>query len=201
MDNMCGFTVNGIWCQCPKQQIKVYLEQIAANKVYIEYLQKGYKIAKEGLTFIGNVKNAHFSLDKDFFAALESINPKIRNYAKVAGIITCNTKIVQEFKSAMQLIKGTGLFSANELLYLETIFANTTNDCADVVDALTALITASKLKMSDDERIKRIDALYDEMQDRYVFSNSFCAGLKVQVIQRSKEMNDAQTLRGIYGIK
>lgn len=93
------------------------------------------------------------------------------------------------------------MFSPKELSYLESIFTNVTDGCISIVDLLTMLITPSEIKMSDDERIKRIDALYDEMQDRYVFSNSFCSALQVQAIQRKKEVNDAVTLRGVYGIK
>lgn len=182
-------------------QIKLYLQQIAANQVYIEYLQKGYSIAKNGLTFIGKIKNGHFSLDKDFFASLENINPKIKNYAKLADIIAYNIRIVQQFKTALQQARQSDLFSPKELSYLESVFTNVTDGCMSVVDVLTVLITPSQVKMSDDERIKRIDELYDEMQDRYVFSNGFCSALQVQAIQRKKEVNDAVTLKEIYGIK
>jgi hypothetical protein len=182
-------------------QIKLYLQQIAANQVYIEYLQKGYSIAKKGLTLIGDIKNGHFSLDKDFFASLQTVNPRIKNYAKVADIIAYNISIVQQFKTTLRQARQANLFASEELSYLESVFSNVIAGCTATVDALTVLITSSNIKMSDDERIRRIDALYLEMQDRYVFSNSFCSGLQVQAIQRMKETNDVTVMRGIYGIK
>lgn len=182
-------------------QIKLYLQQIAANQVYIQYLQKGYSIAKNGLTFIGNIKNGHFSLDKHFFASLENINPRIKNYTKVADIIACNIRIMQQFKTALQQSRQSDLFSPQELAYLESVFTNVTDGCMSIVDMLDVLITPSKVKMSDDERIRRIDLLYSEMQDKYVFSNSFCSALQVQTIQRKKEVNDAAMLGDMYGIK
>jgi len=182
-------------------QIKLYLQQIAANQVYIEYLQKGYSIAKKGLTFIGDIKNGHFSLDKDFFGSLTNINPKVKNYAKVADIIAYNIRIVQQFKTALRQARQTELFTSEEQSYLESVFSNVTDGCTGIIDVLTILIKTSGVKMSDDERIRRIDALYEEMQDRYVFCNSFCSSLQVQAIQREKEANDTEMMRGIYGIK
>lgn len=182
-------------------QIKLYLQQIAANQVYIEYLQKGYSIAKKGLTFIGDIKNGHFSLDKDFFGSLTNINPKVKNYAKVADIIAYNIGIVQQFKTALRQARQTELFTSEELSYLESVFSNVTDGCTGIVDVLTILVKTSGVKMSDDERIRRIDALYEEMQDRYVFCNSFCSSVQVQAIQREKETNDAEMMRRIYGIK
>src|SRR5436190_21373731 len=75
------------WFNQNATQKKYLLQQIAALQVYTQYLQKGYSIAKTGLTTIGNFKNGHFSLDKDFFASLENINPKIKKYSRVSDII------------------------------------------------------------------------------------------------------------------
>ena len=67
------------WTQQKQTQIKYLLNQIAANKVYIGYLQKGYSIASKGLSTIGQIKNGEFTLHQDFFNRLLSINPAIKN--------------------------------------------------------------------------------------------------------------------------
>lgn len=183
------------------KQIKLYLEQIAANKVYIGYLQKGYRILRSGLTTIGNIKDGHFRLDRDFFAAMESINPKIKNYSKVVDIIAYNISIAREFKTTLQQARETDLFTGTELSYLERVFGNLLEGCNGVIDALTLFISPGRLKMSDDERIKEIDALHDEMQDRYIFCKQFCAETNVLAVQRKKELNDVNTLKNLHGIK
>ncbi len=183
------------------KQIKLYLEQIAANKVYIEYLQKGYGILRSGLTTIGNIKDGHFRLDRDFFAALESINPKIKNYSKVVDIIAYNISIVREFKTTLQQARETGLFTGTEESYLESVYGNVLKGCNGIIDALTLFTSPGRLKMSDDERIKEIDALHDEMQDSYVFSKQFCAEINVLALQRKEDLNDVNTLKSLHGIR
>ncbi len=180
-------------------QIKLYIQQIAANKVYIEYLQKGYSIAKKGLTTIGNIKNGHWSLDKDFFAGLENVNPKVRNYTKVADIVALNIQIVKRYKKALNQARASDRFTGSELDYFGKVFAGLMDDCTVVVDELIVLLKASELKMSDDERIRRIDKLYTNMQDNYVFVQDFSGKMEVMILQRDKELKDAAVMKGLYG--
>ncbi|MBN8788535.1 MAG: hypothetical protein J0I84_15705 [Terrimonas sp.] len=179
-------------------QIKLYIQQIAANKVYLEYLQKGYSIVKNGLNTIGNIKNGHFSLDKDFFSQLENINPKVRHYAKEADIIALNVQIIRRFKKALAEAKGTDLFSDQELDYINRVFNSLIDNCASLTDELTVLLTPSEWKMSDDERIKRIDGLHTAMRDNYAFVNHFAGELEIMAMQKGKELNDAAVLQGLY---
>lgn len=179
--------------------IKLYIQQIAANQVYIKYLQKGYKIAKNGLTTIGNIKNGHWSLDKDFFAGLRGINSKIRNYARVADIITLNIEIVRKSKTVLKQARSDDLFNSEETGYFKKVFTVILDDCMRVTDELTLLLTANKFTMSDDERIKRIDVLYEDIQDRYVFVNSFSNDINVMVLQRKNELHEAAIVYSLYG--
>lgn len=182
-----------------QNNIKLYIQQIAANKVYIEYLQKGYKIVKGGLNTIANIKNGHFTLDKDFFAGLQNINPKIRNYAKVSGAIALNIQIEQRYRKAITEAMNSDRFNSGELDYMGNVFTSLINDCTVLADELTLLITANKLKMSDDERIKRIDVVYSAMQDNYVFVNAFARDINIMVVQKSKELQDAHAMQAIHG--
>ena len=195
----CILVVLSIYTQAQNKTIKLYLQQIAANKVYIEYLQKGYKIAKTGLTTIGNIKNGHFGLDKDYFAGLQAINPKVRNYAKVTGVMELNIKIVKQYRKAMNEARRNNRYNSDELEYMGKVFTALVEDCTTITDELLVLLTPDKLKMSDDERIKRIDEIHAAMQDNYVFLNSFSADIAMMTLQRTKEVTDAATLRTLYG--
>lgn len=187
-----------LYSQAQNKTIKLYIQQIAANKVYIEYLQKGYRIAKNGLTTISNIKNGHWSLDKDFFAGLKGINPKVQNYVKVADIIALNIKTIKQYKTAMKQARSAELFNGGEIGYFDKVFASLIGGCMMVTDELTLLLTPNKLTMSDDERLKRIDLLYADLQDEYVFVNSFSNDITIMALQRNKELREAETLSDLY---
>lgn len=194
-----GMLLIALCSRAQSQTIQLYLQQIAANKLYIEYLQKGYRIAKNGLATISNIKNGHWNLDKDFFARLHNINPKIRNYAKVADIIALNIKIVRKSKTALKQAGSADLFNSGEIGYFDKVFTVLLDDCMKVTDELLLLLTANELTMSDDERIKRIDLLYADMQDKYVFVNSFSNDINVMSLQRNKALHEAVTVGSLYG--
>lgn len=189
------------WFQQKKTQKKYLLQQIAALQIYIGYAQKGYQIAKEGLTTIGGFTRAEFNLHGDYFNSLKVVIPKIKHYAKVAEIIGLEIKIVQIYNSTFRKLKSTDVFSNDELNYIRSAFSNLLDDCEKTLDELIAVTTDGKLEMKDDERIARIDKLYLDMQDKFNFCNSFSNDAKLLAVSRIKEQTDVKTSRALQGIK
>jgi len=187
------------WFNQKQTQTEYLLQQIAALQVYIGYLEKGYKIVQGGLNTIGDIKNGHFNLDKAFFDGLKTINPKVKNYARVADIITLNIQVIQLSGKALKEARTSNRFNGKELGYVDKVFTGVTDGCGELIEELTGLLSPGNLQLSDDERIKRIDGVYAEMEDRYGFVNSFCADLSRMRLQRSQELRDASTLQKIVG--
>ena len=198
---LCKAQTFAEWFKQKETQKKYLIQQIAAFQVYLGYVQKGYSIVQKELTTISNIKKGDFNLHRDFFGALKTINPKIANYAKVADIVLFQIKTVQVYKDTYKQVQATHLFNAGEVEYVFEVFTNLLSDCTDVIDELITVTTDGKLEMKDDERLKRIDALYTSMQDKYTFAQSFGEQTKVLMVQRMKEKNDAQISRTLYGIK
>ena len=189
------------WFNQKATQKKYLIQQIAALQVYIGYLQKGYSIARKGLNTIGNIKTKHFSLDKDFFASLHSINPKVRQYTKVADIISLNIRIVRQYKQAIKDSRQSKWFNSNELDYMNVVFEKLIEGCTALTDELFVVLAPDKLQMSDDERISRIDRIYRDMQERFVFACSFNKDARILSLQRSNEQKELNIVRRLYGNK
>ena len=188
------------WTQQKKTQKKYLLQQIAALQVYIGYAKKGYNVADKGLTTIRNIKNGDFNLHRDFFGALKQVNPKIKKYAKVADIIAYQVRIIKETKKTLEGIRETSQFTPDELDYCKIVFDNLLEDCLKSIDELFLLITSGELEMKDDERIKRIDAMYADMQNKYAFCSSFSEEmglLSVQRVGEQIEINRSKILNGL----
>lgn len=199
------FSIISVWLMAlglqgntQNKTIKLYLQQIAANKVYIEYLQKGYKIARKGLNLIGDIKNGHFGLDKNFFSVLDNVNPKIRDYAKVAGIINLNFQIVKRYKEVNNQIRSTKFLTEQEIVYARKVLASVLDDCNGLMDELIGTVKNSSLKMSDDERLKRIDVLYSEMQGNFKFVVGFSNEISIMKVQREKDSQETLWLDALY---
>ncbi|OKS85687.1 hypothetical protein [Mucilaginibacter polytrichastri] len=188
------------WFQQNSTQKKYLLQQIAALQVYIEYAQKGYKIAKEGLTTIGNITDGEFNLHGVFFNSLRMVNPEIKRYARVADIIALQVKVVRDYHNSYNWLSGSDAFHGDELDYIQRAYGRLLDNCEAVIDELTAVITDGQLDMKDDERMARIDKLYARMQDNWAFCKSFGNQSKTLAMARLREKNEAVTARALHGI-
>lgn len=138
---------------------------------------------------------------KDYFNSLKTVNPKIKNYSKVADIIALQVAIIKVYKEAAKGLKQSGILNAGEINYINGVFDRLMDDCTKVIDALITVTTSGELEMKDDERLKRIDALHSDMQDKYTFVQGFSNEAKLLATSRMSEQNDIQTSRTLNGIK
>jgi len=187
--------------QAQAKQQKVLLQQIAALQVYVGYAQKGYSVVKKGLNTIGDFKRGEFNLHTDYLNSLKAVNPKIKKYAKVAEITALQIKIIKSYKNLYQQIRQDDLFHGDEIDYIKRVFERLIKNCDDNLDELLTIITDGQLEMKDDERVKRIDMIYQNMLDNYTFSESFSNQTKILAVSKAAELKEAKNSRVLNGIK
>lgn len=190
-------------CQLQAQQAKqkrMLLLQIAALRTYVDYAAKGYKAVKSGLNFISDAKKGEVSLHSDYFASLVSVNPKVKNYSKVAEIIALQIKVAGICKRTFDAVQKDDLFYGSELQYIERTFGRLLESCSDNIDTLFLIAASSKLEMKDDKRMERIDRLYESAKEDYAFCEKFSGELKVLALSKAKERNDVKQAEMLLGL-
>jgi DNA repair ATPase RecN len=183
------------------QQLTLNLEKLAQFKQILSDLKKGYEIVSVGYNTIKNISQGNFNLHKDFLHGLMQISPTVKNYKRVADIINYQIIIVKEYKRAFGRFKNDKNFNSQELEYLNRVYNNLFKQSLKNLEDLTTVVTANKLRMTDDERLKSIDDIFNEIQDKVMFLRNFNNNTTILAVQRAKERNDAETIRNIYGIK
>lgn len=183
-----------------QKQRKVLLQQIAALKVYIDAAQKGYSIAKKGLNTIGDLKRGEFNLHTDYLNSLKKVNPKIKNYTRVAEIIGLQLKIMKSYRQTYIDLREGDLFHGSELDYIKRVFGRLMDNCNDTLDELITVTTDGQLEMKDDERMERIGRLYFTMMDNYSFFQSFNNQAKLLSLSRVKENTEVQNSQVLQGV-
>jgi hypothetical protein len=186
--------------QAQAKQREELLKQIAAFKVYIGYAQKGYSIAKKGLNTIGDFKRGEFNLHIDYFNSLNNINPKIKNYTRVAQIISLQVRILERYSRTMRQVNQNDLFHGDEVAYIKRVMERLIKNCDTTLDELTMVLTEGKLEMKDDERLERIDMLYQNMLESYSFCEGFSNQTRMMSVSRSTNSKDVKTSRALQGL-
>lgn len=189
------------WFRQKKTQKKYLLQQIAALKVYIDYAQKGYQIAADGVNAVRDIKRGDFNLHDNFFKSLYEINPAIKKYAKVADILLYQLKIISGAKQILKDVSASKQFTPEEMEYCKTVFEFLFGECTKSVDELITVITAGEMQMKDDERLKRIDKIYLDMQNKYAFCASFSEEMVLLNMQRTGEEMEINRSKILNGVK
>lgn len=189
----------GLQAQQAKQK-RMLLLQIAALQTYIDYAAKGYKAVKSGLNFISDAKKGELKLHSDYFASLGAVNPKVKNYTRVAEIISLQFQILKTYKKTFANLQSDDLFHGSELDYIERSFKRLLESCGDSLDALLLVTAGTALEMKDDERLERIDKIYEAVRDDYAFCEKFSSEIKILTLSKAKEKKDALHSGGWHGL-
>lgn len=181
-----------------KTQKKYLIRQVAALKVYLGYLKKGYNIAQKGLTTIGDIRNGTYGLDKDYFNSLKQVSPAIRNSLKVNDILVYQQLIIEEFRKLYNDCNADENFAPDEQDYIGGVYRNILRECNASIDELTMITTTGEAEMKDDERLSRLDKVHEDMQDKYAFTLDFIAGTRLLSMQRAREKNQIKGSKNLY---
>lgn len=179
-----------------KTQKRYLLEQIAALQVYIGYAKKGYDIASSGLQTVRDITSGEFNLHSGFINSLKLVSPAIRKNYKVLEIIDYQIRISKAFAS----VRYNELLSLPNQSYVGDVQSQVILDCGNDLEELLLIITSGKIKMRDEERLKRLDKLYDSMIDKYAFTMDFIGQVNTLVRQSEQQQLWINQLRRNYEI-
>ena len=172
--------------------LKAMLKQIAKLEIYIQDVEKGYKIAQAGLTTINEFKHAEFNLHNLFFSSLKSVNPKVLKYERIAEIIADQISIIHQFKT---LSKINIPLTALEIGYIARVYDHISAGCEKDLNALISVLTNGELEMNDQERIHRIDGIYLDMKEKTAFTTSFSSKTNRICLERTGQENETNILK------
>ncbi|MBW1654912.1 TerB family tellurite resistance protein [Flavobacterium quisquiliarum] len=183
------------------QQLILNIEKLSQFKKILSDMKKGYELLSGGYKTVKDMTEGNFSLHKTFLDALMQVSPAVKNYKRVAEIVDYQISILKESRSGMNRFIKSGNFSGQEINYFEKVYGNLLNQSLRNLDELTMVITADKLRMSDDDRLKAVDDIYEQMQDKLLFIRNFNASSNVLALQRAKEKKDVDASRGLQAFK
>jgi hypothetical protein len=189
------------WLQQKKTQREYLIKQIAALQVYLGYVKQGYQVASKGLGTINDIRHGEFNLHDGYFQSVKNINPKILNMAKVTAIIDLQLKISKNARDCMTTIGDLNQLTGAELGQCKLTFSNLLTDCIEDMNELVILTTNQQSTLKDDERISRINQIYDDMQDKYACCSGYSEEMILLTVQRVREASDIQVSKKINSIR
>ncbi len=180
------------------KQLLLDVEKLAQLKSILADMKKGYEILSGGYNTIKAISEGDFRLHDVFLTSLLQVNPTVKNYHRIADIIQAQIAMVGEYKTALNQFTLSRQFSGEEITYISKVYSNLFKRCVQDLDDLSNVITANKLRMTDNERLSSIDGIWKEMSDQLTFLRKFNNRTRILALQRAKERNDILMMKQMY---
>lgn len=182
------------------EQLILNLEKLAQFKKILQNMYDGYTILHQGYTAIKDISEGNFNLHKGFLDALFEVSPTVKQYHRVADIISYQLRLVKESKAVLKQFKEAGAFAPNELEHIEKIYGSLLSKSLQNLEELAIVLTAGKLRMSDADRLEAIDQIYMRMSEHLSFLKEFNSSTAMLSLQRQVEKRSIQQSKTISGL-
>jgi len=182
------------------QQLVLDYQKLASLKNILGQMYIGYSVLTKGYGAVKDVAQGNFSLHEAFLDGLYLVSPTVRKYPRVTDIINEQAALISEYKSASGSFNRDRHFSPDELSYMMQIYHNLVSQSLKNLDDLSMIVTDSKLRMSDAERLTAIDSIYMESHNQLSYLRKFNDQVAKITWQRSQVTADKQGVKSIYGI-
>jgi hypothetical protein len=183
------------------QQLSLDIEKLAQLKSMLSSMTKGYSTIKNGYNSVIGISQSNFDLHKTFLDGLFQVSPAVKRYKKINDIISDQSLLVKEYKTANDRFRSASVINPKELLSISNKYAAWVEQSEMNLDELLLVITPGQLRMSDEERIAVIDRADSEMKDILnslrMFNNSNNAIMQ----NRQRVKKDIEVSRQIFGLK
>ncbi|NOT73400.1 MAG: TerB family tellurite resistance protein [Cyclobacteriaceae bacterium] len=182
------------------EQLMLNYEKLYIMEQTLDEMYNTYRVLEFGYNTISQIVTGNYSLQQAFIDGLMLVNPSIRNYKRIPYIISYQQMLIQEYSRAYDRFRRDPHFTPQELQYLGNVYSYLFTASVRNIDDLLMVITSTKLSMTDDERLRAVDALYYEMESKLRFVRSFNNNTQLLAIQRARSANDARTIQQLYGV-
>lgn len=182
-------------------QLLLNYQKLKQLEEILDNMYKGYQVLSQGYNRIKGIAEGNYKLHQVFLDGLFAVNPAVRDYRRIPLIIDYQAKLMKEYRRAYRRFTEDPNLTADELRYLERVYTYLVNQSVKNLEELTMVVTASRLRMSDDERLKAIDRIFLDMENKLSFLRYFNNSTQILVLQRAKENSEVMTIEKLHEIE
>ncbi len=177
--------------------------QRAQNKTI--WLQNAQKVVENQLnriklSEIAGVSQQQKDLFDNYYQELWTVKTVITDYEEVRNITLKQAALVKAYQSAWSLTRQDGHFSASELAHISAVYTGILQESMKDLDQLMMVINSFKTQMSDGQRMESVNKISRHTDENYNDLKQFNNQNILLSMERSKDQQDIQTTKSLYGI-
>jgi len=182
--------------------IDLGIQRLQNKTIWLQNAQKQIEntLSKLKLDEISDWTKKQRDLYKDYYEELQKVKSIITYYQRIKEISAKQTRLIDEYEKAWNLIKRDEHFKVSELEYMEKVYDGILGESMNNIDQIFLIIESFTTQMSDLKRLEIINAAADQIDSNYNDLRLFNQQNVLLSLQRAKTDADANKVKQFYGI-
>ncbi len=183
------------------EQLALDYQKLAGLKNILSQMYRGYEMLTKGYNAVRDVAKGNFDIHQVYLDSLLLVSPAVREYPRTRDVISNQHALVAEYHSAYERFRKDKNFSPEEIAYISKVYNKLVDASQQNLDELSLVVTDSKLRMSDAERLAAIDRIYTGSTVQLTFLRRFNDRNLRTTVQRAGDNGDRENIKTLYGIQ
>ncbi len=182
--------------------VDLKIQRLQNKTVWLQNAQKVLenKMSKLRLTEISDWAKKQKDLYANYFDELWKVKNAISNYQLVKEIINKQIQLVREYHKVFNISRQDKNFTDKELDYMQSVYAGILNESLKNIEQMQLVTNAFTTQMSDAKRLEIIHSAGDQIDQNITDLRQFNQQNIIISLQRSKEKNNIDVVKSLYGI-
>ena len=183
--------------------VDLKIQRLQNKTIWLQNAQKTLenKMSKLKLTEISDWSKKQKDLYAKYFDELWKVKNTISSYQAVRDIIKNQVQLVQEYSKAVNLSKQDKNFTIDELNYMQKVYTGILDESIKNIDQIQLVINDFATQMTDAKRLEIIHNAGNNIEQNITDLRQFNQQNIIISLQRSKEKNDIDVVKKLYGIE
>jgi predicted transcriptional regulator YheO len=183
--------------------VDLKIQRLQTKTIWLQNAQKVVEntMSKLKLSQITDWVQKQKDLYKNYFDELWKVKEAISYYHRIKEITRQEVALMKQYHTAWNGVRQDGHFTSQELLYIGQVYAGIISESVNNLDQLALIINGFTTQMSDAKRLEIINNAANSMQKNYDDLQEFNSQNIRVSIQRSKDENDINVVKQLYGIQ
>jgi hypothetical protein len=182
--------------------IDLKVQRMQNQTIWLQNAQKALEnqLSKLRLTEISSWSDQQRQLYSNYYAELWQIKSYISYYQRIKDLTMKQVALVSEYKSAWALFQQDKHFQPAELNQMQNVYSGILDASVKNLDQIMLVVGTNQTQMSDEQRLELVNKAGDRLDENYSDLRQFNNQNELLSLARSKDVNDLQTVKGLYGI-
>ncbi|MCC9020436.1 conjugal transfer protein TraI [Flavobacterium lipolyticum] len=182
--------------------IDLRIQKLQNKTIWLQNAQKQVEnvLSKLKLDEISDWTQKQKDLYKGYYEELGKVKSIITHYQRIKDITKKQTKLVQEYEKAWNLLRQDTHFKDSEIAYMEHVYTGILEQSIKNIDQIFLILDSFTTQMSDLKRLEIINKAADQIDASYDDLRMFNQQNIQLSLQRAKTEADVNHVKEFYGI-